>query len=567
MRFWPVSIAALLLQVACIKPPPSDVLTAPAKAEAPALLWRAGAVNTLYERGEVRAWALRQGGHELGVTWGRYVGELEETPGVHRFETRVELTIPGRAPLRSQGVVFLDANGHLVRSEDRTMAAQVRSQREGDRLLVDNNGATFELSYDPNRRDTAFWADTAIFHEEMMFGLRDMQKGPLDWRVVSLSGASPIEWHGDAAPRIHHGVDAVEVRTSLGETLVLVDRRIEEVTVEDDRLTIEVIEPPPPWPSWEVQAPAVAHYRVAPDAPFVVREVEIPATEDDPRLAGEVLIPSSVTLPAPGVLFLAGAGPQDRHGLSGVPPVDLGSHEITDGLAVAGFAVLRYDDRGVGRSDAAALSFAGQVRDAKRALATLVVQDDVDPDRIVLVGHGEGGWRALMLAANSPFVQGVALLAAPGRDYGDVLSDQAEVTFSRLPPTLRREARENHERMIARIRDRDSSTEVPIAEAQWLQELLHVDPDRLIADVSVPLWFAQGNKDFEVDSTKDLEALVSAARRHGRRFEVVRYEDLDHLFMPEPEESSPERYRVPGRNVDPTVIEDLVRWLRKVLPS
>jgi pimeloyl-ACP methyl ester carboxylesterase len=146
--------------------------------------------------------------------------------------------------------------------------------------------------------------------------------------------------------------------------------------------------------------PADPHLRPPPGATFTRREVELPGQPGEPTLAGEVLIPAGKP-PFPAVLFLSSTGQQDRHGFAGPPPVDLGSHEITDALAQAGMVVLRFDERGFGSSADGPISYLGQLEDARRGLRTLLVQDEVDPDRIALVGHGEGGWKALSSPARA----------------------------------------------------------------------------------------------------------------------------------------------------------------------
>src|SRR5690606_31108782 len=89
------------------------------------------------------------------------------------------------------------------------------------------------------------------------------------------------------------------------------------------------------------------------------------------------------------------------------------------------------------------------------------------------------------------------------------------------------------------------------------------DPRLLIPKLRARLFLAQPGKDFEVDPEVDLEALVTAARDAKRPYQVARYPELDHLFKPEPGESSPARYLEPGREVDPGFLADLVKWARE----
>src|SRR5690606_22036593 len=124
---------------------------------------------------------------------------------------------------------------------------------------------------------------------------------------------------------------------------------------------------PPPWPEWQIAGPAVLTYSLPPGAKFTRREVELPGKTGEPALAGEVLLPPGPG-PHPAALLLPGTGQQDRFGFAGPPPVDLGSHQITDALAEAGFVVLRFDARGFGGSAEGPVPSLGPLDGARRAL-------------------------------------------------------------------------------------------------------------------------------------------------------------------------------------------------------
>ena len=224
---------------------------------------------------------------------------------------------------------------------------------------------------------------------------------------------------------------------------------------------------------------------------------------------------------------------------------------------------MRFDERGYGGSERGPLSFVGQVDDAKRALGMLLVQPEVDPDRVVLIGHGEGGLRQLTLAANMPQgIVGVGLLGSPGRTYRDVFLEQAEAALAELPPELRAGATTQQQAMVDAI---EGGGDVPPeleAEAQWLREMFAVRPAKLVGRLKAPMLVAQGEKDFEVDPRKDPSALRKAAAAAKVPFELRLYPDLDHLFKREPGESTPARYLEGGRHVDTSFVSDLVAWAK-----
>jgi alpha-beta hydrolase superfamily lysophospholipase len=558
------SLLLALACAACLTPPPAGEGTKVpgADVDAPKRLRPATDVAHVYAKGEVRQFEMRQAGQSIGTSWGRYVGPLPD--GNHRFETRIELRLPGRAPARSAGELVLDARGRLVRGFERSDAAELVFERRGTAIAISDGTRDDEITYDPDRVDTAFMAHSALLHAELMYALRDTITAPMGWRLVSLSGGPPVEWSG----RVLDATDdasTIRIDTSLGEIVTLVDGRIAAIDVEASDLRILAVDEPE-WPSFAIAGPRRLEWTKPANARFSVREVELPGKAEEPTLAGEVLVPDAPG-PLPAVLLLAATGQEDRYGFAGPPPVDLGTHELTDALAEAGFVVLRFDERGRGKSGPGELGFVAQLADARRALAVLSIQPEVDPDRIVVVGHGEGGLRALSLANDrAADVHAVVLLAMPGRPYEQVLRAQAAARLDELPPDVRDDARAQQNAMIDElVKGRTIPAELE-PQAKWLREIFAVRPAELIARVKVPVLLAQGGKDFEVDPVADVIPLEKAAKRARVKLEVRRYDGLDHLFKPEPGTSTPERYRV-DRRVDTTFITDVVAWTRRVTRS
>jgi alpha-beta hydrolase superfamily lysophospholipase len=161
--------------------------------------------------------------------------------------------------------------------------------------------------------------------------------------------------------------------------------------------------------------------------------------------AGEVVLSATLTVPDPGppieggrpvpaVLLLPSLLPRDRDGR-----LDRRRHRgwflprprseqgilarLAAGLAAHGVASLRYDKRGCGRSGGE-WSEAGLftlIDDARDAIAVLRGREEVDPARIGLVGHGEGAWLALSVAASDPAIGPLTLIGSPARGLRDVL--------------------------------------------------------------------------------------------------------------------------------------------------
>lgn len=149
-------------------------------------------------------------------------------------------------------------------------------------------------------------------------------------------------------------------------------------------------------------------------SPFTATSVTVPS--DTLSLPGTLLMPDT-SAAVPGVVLVHGSGRLDRNGQgpqARLPPV---YKRWAERMARRDIAVLRYDKRttqpAVLRADPEAVTFRDFVRDAVAAGRLLRNRPSVDPDRVVYVGHSQGGNVAPAAAARLGNVAGVAALAAP----------------------------------------------------------------------------------------------------------------------------------------------------------
>ena len=141
--------------------------------------------------------------------------------------------------------------------------------------------------------------------------------------------------------------------------------------------------------------------------------------------------------PFPGVLLIQGSGAIDKNETLGFvhkngpkPPTPL--WQIAQYLSERGFAVLRYDKRGVGANYTVSGNVWGNatvnelIQDCKKALNVLIQQPEVDPKRISIIGHSEGTIIAPRVAIdNSTEVKNIILMGAMAQDARDLLQYQA----------------------------------------------------------------------------------------------------------------------------------------------
>lgn len=140
--------------------------------------------------------------------------------------------------------------------------------------------------------------------------------------------------------------------------------------------------------------------------------------------------------PFPGVLLIQGSGPIDMNEY--LPPTVTGSNEpsrpflqIAEYLSSRGFAVLRFNKRGVGLNDT--ILDAGVVNnttyqnyksDAEKALKVLEAQPEVNSSDITILGHSEGAIVAPRIALENTEVKKVVLMSATAGNLKDIIDFQ-----------------------------------------------------------------------------------------------------------------------------------------------
>lgn len=340
-----------------------------------------------------------------------------------------------------------------------------------------------------------------------------------------------------------------------------------------------------------------------PQAPFSYESVDVTFenTADGVTLAG------TLTLPAkegrfPVAVMISGSGPQDRD-------ETLFDHKpflvIADDLARRGIAVLRFDDRGVGKStgDFGKATSEDFARDVEAAVAWLQKHPAVDPERIGLIGHSEGGLIAPMVAARNERIAFAVLLAGPGVDGGQIVINQTEAMS--LAEGMPEEAAEMQSRLVAAVvaeaapdKDpgsfrqratdaaigllRDATEEAgeefreevaqPVAdglvdkfENPWMKFFLFHDPTGPLQKTRCPVLVLNGEKDTQVDPALNLPPIEAALKAGGNtRYRIEKLASLNHLFQT-CETGGMSEYNNIEETLSPLLLDTLGKWLEETV--
>lgn len=287
------------------------------------------------------------------------------------------------------------------------------------------------------------------------------------------------------------------------------------------------------------QKPAI-DYSAPPNAQFTAEEVSVPAKGF--TLAGTLLLPKNAKRPLPAVITITGSGQQTRDEPIPFPHLEkyLPMRQIAEALAARGIAVLRVDDRGVGGSggrdtllSATTSSFADDVR---AEVAFLRSRSQIDPKRIALVGHSEGGIIAPMVAATDPQIAAIVLMAGSGKRGDQISMEQLNDILDRAPGiTAESKSKEiaKEQEMIHAVQTGADLSKYPAqVRLPWTKEFWTYDPLATMRKVRQPILILQGALDRQI-TAEQAGMLDQAAREGGNSDVTVRvFPNLNHLFLP-----------------------------------
>ncbi len=296
------------------------------------------------------------------------------------------------------------------------------------------------------------------------------------------------------------------------------------------------------------------------------------------RLAGTLALPAAADGPVPAALVLPGSGPIDRD--ADMKRLRLGiSRELAGALAAAGIASLRYDKRGVGASggDFLHTGLSDNLADGRAALAALAARPEVDPARLLVVGHSEGALLAMALVAGltagpvEATPAGVVLLspaAVPGKE---MLAWQTRQVAATLPWPVKALLRLLRIDLVRKQRANVARLEASTADvlrmggrrinARWHRELLAFDPAPALARLTLPVLAVTGSKDLQVDPG-DLQTLAQLVPGPVETHVIA---DLTHLLRRDAQVASLSHYRkLLRRPVDAELLRLVTAWAERV---
>lgn len=223
------------------------------------------------------------------------------------------------------------------------------------------------------------------------------------------------------------------------------------------------------WLTLALASPACSLIAEPPPVAFD-QEISFPA-EDGVVIGATLNVPQGKG-PHPAVLLIGGAAERDRDQvIVGFATL----RTLAEQLGKAGVATLRYDDRGTGATGGSLerATPALLAADAQRALDALRGATGIDPRRVGLLGHGEGGIVAAAVAAQRQDVAFVVLMAGICIPMEQMWLDtyEAELKLRQAPQKRLEDGRRAVRWLFAAVRAGNDVTPA----AQALQQLAEQD--------------------------------------------------------------------------------------------
>ena len=335
-----------------------------------------------------------------------------------------------------------------------------------------------------------------------------------------------------------------------------------------------------------------------PPFPYIEEVVAFENKEAGLTLAGTFIYPESGES-FPAVILISGSGPQNRNEeLLGHKPFLV----LADHLARSGIAVLRFDDRGIGKStgDFSSATTKDFATDVLAGIEFLKPRKEIDKDKIGLIGHSEGGLIAPLASVQSDDVDFIVLMAGPGMTGREILrlqtalilraqgtdeetiADNVEIGLkmydiiinekdsSAAREKLKEISNESYNEMSeeekTRFGDPDKffDQQVNVLLSPWFRFFLEYDPYPTLIKVKVPLLAINGEKDLQVPPKENLELIEKAMKERGNEnYKIAELKSLNHLFQ-EAETGSPNEYAKIEQTISPVALNIISEWIEMI---
>jgi pimeloyl-ACP methyl ester carboxylesterase len=336
-----------------------------------------------------------------------------------------------------------------------------------------------------------------------------------------------------------------------------------------------------------------------PPFPYIEKEIIVENKKGDVQLGGTLTIPDTIST-FPLVIMVTGSGAQDRNEeIAGHKPFMV----IADYLTRNGVAVFRYDDRGVGKSTGLTTNSTTEdfMEDAVSILKYFKNYPNINPKKIGILGHSEGGTIAIMAAATYPkdiaFIISLAGVAANIKelnkkqvhdinvangtpmDIVQILDEMQEELLNAFYKTkdqaeFRKKvidiydayAKEFNEEQQKQYSINRAGANMAIMQfsSPWVKYFFRLDPPKYIKKIKCSVLVLNGDKDIQVDLKMNLSSFEkNINKKKAAYIEIHELEGLNHLFQQAEKGNVDEYFRI-TQTIDENVLIIIKNFIEKI---
>lgn len=332
------------------------------------------------------------------------------------------------------------------------------------------------------------------------------------------------------------------------------------------------------------------------------REEEVNIKNGDVNLSGTLSLPNTKGK-YPSVVLITGSGAQNRD-------EDIFGFKIfktiADHLNKNGIAVLRFDDRGFGKSHggniegATTLDYAS---DIQKAVEFLSSHKEINPNKIGLLGHSEGGVIAPYVADKNKNVSFIILMAGPSQTGEEILVEQNKLILNAsnlsqekineaiqqqrdlldaiktnrgwdkikagVKKQIIEEVNKLPEQAKSQIKDVDAYAEnyanesLKYVNSNWYKFFVGYDPLPVLEKTKIPVLAIFGEKDLQVPAKENAELMEKAFIKAGNKnYKIITLPKANHLFQSSIT-GSPDEYSKLDKNFVPEFLNLVSDWIIK----
>ena len=327
-----------------------------------------------------------------------------------------------------------------------------------------------------------------------------------------------------------------------------------------------------------------------PPYPYNLEDLQFENKEAGITLAGTLTWPKEGQN-FPAAILVTGSGPQNKNEeLLGHKPFLV----LSDYLTRNGIAVLRYDDRGVAESGGkySTATIDDFTTDAAAAVNYLKTRKEIDPGKIGIIGHSEGGIIAFLSAGQQnsdlAYIVSMAGMAIPGDSLMIMqrylisktmgISDEKIAENEAFMDIINNIVNKHPEDYILQnidiitnetLPDSLKSNEAIKASFQQtlkqmtspeIKSLMNCNPADALSKIECPVLALNGEKDLQVPAEINLNRIKTLVKSPVT---IKKYPDLNHLFQ-HCTTGLPTEYGSIEETINSIVLEDIAEWIKQV---